>query len=52
MVHKLLASKRLTEGSSSIEWFDVSFDAAMLAVRLAIGFSECETSSRRVEIQP
>jgi hypothetical protein len=34
LVHKLLATKRLTGGSSR-EWFDVSFDTAMLAVSLA-----------------
>ena len=44
LVHKLLNSKRLTSGSSR-EWFDVSFDTAMLAVRLAKELHENESSS-------
>lgn len=57
MVHKLLATKRLTEGSSR-EWFDVSFDIAMLAVRLAYdldedcAFNRSETTSSTEETQP
>ena len=34
LVHKLLAAKRVT-GVPSREWFNVTFDTAMLAVRLA-----------------
>ena len=59
MVHKLLGSKRLT-GTSAREWFDVSFDTAMIAVRLAKdlyeseepSFTCSESSSEREENQP
>ena len=58
MVHKLLACKRITGGSSR-EWFDVSFDTAMLAVRLARAlysepgaFSQSESSSDYDSNQP
>jgi hypothetical protein len=65
LVHKLLATRRLTGGSSR-EWFDVSFDTAMLAVGLAKelstdvyqalsaspSFSELETRSGHGENQP
>jgi hypothetical protein len=56
-VHRLLATKRLTGGSAR-EWFDVSFDTAMLAVRMARdlcdspSFSESETMSSHEETQP
>ena len=43
-VHRLLGSKRLTN-TSSREWFDVSFDTAMLAVRLAKELYESERPS-------
>ena len=43
-VHKLLASKRVTTGPSQ-EWFDVSFDTAMLAVRLAKDLYESDKDS-------
>ena len=57
-VHRLLSTKRLTTGSSR-EWFDVSFDTAMLAVRLAkdlyesenCAFSFSESSSEQEENQ-
>ena len=55
-VHRLLATKRLTGGSAR-EWFDVSFDTAMLAVRMARdlcdspSFSESETASSHEKTQ-
>jgi hypothetical protein len=57
LIHKLLSSKR-AEGACR-EWFNVSFDAAMLAVRLAkelhspLGaLSECESCSAPEENEP
>jgi hypothetical protein len=58
LVHKLLAGKRCTGGFSR-EWFDVSFDTAMLAIRLAkelydplCALSDGESCSAQEENEP
>ena len=55
--HRLLAAKRVTGGPSR-EWFNVTFDTAMLAVRLArqlhddCAFNSSESSSEHEENLP
>ena len=57
VVHQLLSTKR-RGGGLSREWFDVSFETAMLAIRLArelyspSAFSDCESCATQEENEP